>query len=129
MILDEVMDSREAIRRGAADGAMDVINLKISRFGGLSGARRARDLCVDLGITMTIEDTWGGEIITAAIAHLAASTPGGFHFQSSAFHDYPSRAIAEGGPVVTNGYMSVSDDLGLGVTPVWDLLGEPLFSI
>lgn len=129
LILDEVMDSREAIRRGAADGAMDVINLKISRFGGLSGARRARDLCVDLGITMTIEDTWGGEIITAAIAHLAASTPGGFHFQSSAFHDYHSRAIAEGGPVVTNGYMSVSDAPGLGVTPVWDLLGEPLFSV
>ena len=49
LILDEVMDSRTAIRRGAADGAMDLINLKISRFGGLSGARRARDLCVDLG--------------------------------------------------------------------------------
>ena len=129
MILDEVMDSRQAIRQGAADGAMDVINLKISRFGGLSGARRARDLCIDLGIAMTIEDTWGGEIATAAIAQLAATVQPGFHFQSSAFHDYHSHAIAEGGPVVANGYMSVSDDLGLGVTPLWDLLGDPLFTI
>jgi L-alanine-DL-glutamate epimerase-like enolase superfamily enzyme len=129
LILDEVMDSRAAIRRGAADGAMDVINLKISRFGGLSGARRARDLCVDVGIAMTIEDTWGGEIATAAIAHLAASTPDGFHFQSSAFHDYHSVAIAEGGPVVSDGHMSVPDAPGLGVTPLWDVLGEPLFSI
>jgi L-alanine-DL-glutamate epimerase-like enolase superfamily enzyme len=129
LILDEVMDSRAAIRRGAADGAMDVINLKISRFGGLSGAQRARDLCVDLGIAMTIEDTWGGEIATAAIAHLASSTPDGFHFQSSAFHDYHSMAIAEGGPVVSNGHMSVADSPGLGVTPLWDRLGEPLFSI
>jgi len=129
MILDEVMDSRAAIRRGAADGAMDVINLKISRFGGLSGARRARDLCVDLGITMTIEDTWGGEITSAAIAHLAASTPDGFHFQSSAFHDYHSMPIADGGPIVADGYMSVSNDLGLGVTPLWGVLGDPIFAI
>jgi len=126
LILDEVMDSRAAIRRGAYDGAMDLINLKISRFGGLSGARRTRDLCVDLGIVMTIEDTWGGEIATAAIAHLAASTPEGFHFQSSAFHDYHSRAIAEGGPVVKNGHMSVPTQPGLGVTPTWDVLGEPI---
>lgn len=129
MILDEVMDSRNAIRRGAADGAMDIINLKISRFGGLSGARRARDLCVDLGITMTIEDTWGGEIATAAIAHLAASTPDGFHFQSSAFHDYHSNAIADGGPVVADGHMSVSTGPGLGVTPLAEALTNPLFTV
>lgn len=128
LILDEVMDSRDAIRRGAADGAMDIINLKISRFGGLSGSRRARDLCVDLGIAMTIEDTWGGEIATAAIAHLAASTPNGFHFQSSAFHDYHSRPIADGGPVVADGHMSVPDGPGLGVIPDWGVLGDPIFT-
>ena len=54
---------------------MDVINLKISRVGGLTRARQFRDLCVSLGITITIEDTWGGEIATAAIAHLGHSTP------------------------------------------------------
>ena len=129
LILDEVMDSRAAIRQGAADGAMDVINLKISRFGGLSGARRARDLCVDLGIVMTIEDTWGGEIASAAIAHLAASTPDGFHFQSSAFHDYHSKAIATGGPEVADGHMTIGDAPGLGVEPLWDVLGQPIFTI
>ncbi len=129
MILDEVMDSRAAIRQGAADGAMDIINLKISRFGGLGGARRARDLCVDLGLAMTIEDTWGGEIATAAIAHLAASTPDGYHYQSSAFHDYHTRPIAEGGPIVDQGFMTINDSPGLGVTPLWDVLGEPIFSI
>lgn len=127
LILDEVMDSRDAIRRGAADGAMDIINLKISRFGGLTGARRARDLCADLGVVMTIEDTWGGEIATAAIAHLAASTPDGFHFQSSAFHDYHTRAIADGGPTVADGHMTITDAPGLGVTPLWDVLGDPIY--
>ncbi len=34
----------------AADLAMDVVNLKISKLGGLTRARQARDLCVSLGI-------------------------------------------------------------------------------
>jgi len=129
MILDEVMDSRDAIRQGAADGAMDIINLKISRFGGLTGAMRARDLCLDLGITMTIEDTWGGEIATAAIAHLAASTPEHGHFQSSAFHDYHTNAIATGGPVVADGHMSVPAGPGLGVTPLPELLTAAILDV
>lgn len=129
MILDEVMDSRDAIRQGAADGAMDIINLKISRFGGLTGAMRTRDLCLDLGITMTIEDTWGGEIATAAIAHLAASTPEHAHFQSSAFHDYHTNEIATGGPVVADGHMSVPTGLGLGVTPLPELLANPILNV
>ena len=60
-ILDEVIDDVSMVLRGAADGAMDIINLKISKVGGLTKARQIRDLCVSLGIALTIEDTWGGE--------------------------------------------------------------------
>ena len=74
-VLDEVIDSIDPLLRGHADRAMDVVNIKISKFGGLTRARQARDLCVSLGIAMTIEDSWGGDITTAAIAHLAHSTP------------------------------------------------------
>ena len=73
-VLDECIDAR-LLLRGHADGAMDVVNLKISKFGGLTQTRQARDLCVSLGIAMTLEDSWGGDIMTAAIAHLAHSTP------------------------------------------------------
>ena len=31
-VLDEVIDSVDAILKGAADGAMDVVNIKISKF-------------------------------------------------------------------------------------------------
>ena len=72
---------------------------------------------------MTIEDSWGGEIATSAIAHLAQSTPPAFHFQSSAFHEYASRAIAEGGPDVERGYMVAPSAPGLGVEPLMDVLG------
>ena len=59
----------------SADRAMDCVNIKISKFGGLTKARQARDLCLSLGLAMTIEDSWGGDIVTAAIASLAHSTP------------------------------------------------------
>ena len=65
-VLDEVIDGIDDLVRGIADDAMDVINLKISKVGGLTKARLMRDLCVAAGIPMTIEDTWGGDIVTAA---------------------------------------------------------------
>ena len=129
MILDECMDGLPVLLRGWQDRAMDLINLKINRFGGLTRARLVRDLCIQLGIAMTIEDSWGGEIATAAIAHLAQSTPREFHFQSSAFHEYHSVAIAEGAPEVSNGWMKAPDRPGLGVTPDFDRLGQPIAMI
>jgi L-alanine-DL-glutamate epimerase-like enolase superfamily enzyme len=59
IILDECMDDLRMLMRGYRDSAMDVVNLKVSRVGGLTRARQFRDLCVTLGITMTIEDSWG----------------------------------------------------------------------
>ena len=128
MILDECMESLPVLLRGYHDRAMDLINLKINRMGGLTRARQVRDLCISLGIVMTIEDSWGGEIATSAIAHLAQSTPSDFHFQSSAFHEYHTLAIATGGPVVATGYMTASDSPGLGVEPLMDVLGQPVFT-
>jgi len=128
MVLDECMESLAVLLRGYNDRAMDLINLKINRMGGLTRARQIRDLCISLGIVMTIEDSWGGEIATSAIAHLAQSTPADFHFQSSAFHEYHTVPIAEGAPVVKNGFMWASDAPGLGVEPIMKALGKPVFS-
>lgn len=129
MILDECMDGLTAVLRAHQDRSVDVINLKIARMGGLTKSRVIRDVCVSLGIALTIEDTWGGEIADAAIAHLAHSTPAEFHFQSSAFHEYASVAIASGGPEIKNGYMAASHAPGLGVEPNRDVLGEPIARI
>ena len=80
--------ARTMLLRGHADGAMDVVNLKISKLGGLTKTRQVRDLCVSLGIAMTLEDSWGGDIVTAAIAHLAHSTPPEFLFTATDFNSY-----------------------------------------
>ena len=125
-VLDEVVDGIDMVVRGAADHAMDVINLKISKVGGLTRARQIRDLCVSLGIAMTIEDTWGGDIITAAIAHLAHSTPERFLFTATDFNSYVTVAFADGAPQRHHGRLAASREPGLGVRPRLDVLGKPL---
>lgn len=128
-VLDEVIDDLSAVLRGVSDQAMDVINLKISKVGGLTKARQIRDLCVSLGIAMTIEDTWGGDIITAAIAHLAHSTPPEFLFTSTDFNSYVAVSNAEGAPQRKAGRLATSAAPGLGVTPRWEVLCDPVFSV
>lgn len=125
-ILDENIDGLQMLLRAHADRAMDVINLKISKVGGLTKARQIRDLCVSLGIPMTIEDSWGGDIVTAAIAHLAHSTPEAFRFSSTDFNSYVTEQNAEGGPQRVQGVMQASTQPGLGVTPRSDVLGAPV---
>ncbi len=116
-VLDETIDGIPILLRAAADRAMDVVNIKISKFGGLTRARQARDLCVSLGIAMTIEDSWGGDVTTAAIAHLAHSTPTDFLFTATDFNSYNTVSTAEGAPQRHNGRMAASGAPGLGVTP------------
>jgi L-alanine-DL-glutamate epimerase-like enolase superfamily enzyme len=126
-VLDEVIDDVVQVLRGYHDKAMDVINLKISKVGGLTKARQIRDLCVSLGIAMTIEDTWGGDIITAAIAHLAHSTPPELLFSSTDFNSYVTVSIAEGAPKRKDGRLAAPIAPGLGITPRWEVLGKPVF--
>lgn len=128
-VLDEVIDDVGTLVRGLADRAMDVVNLKISKFGGLTRTRVARDLCVAQGIAMTIEDTWGGDIVTAAIAHLAHSTPEALRFSSTDFNSYVSVSLAEGAPQRVAGRMRASTAPGLGVRPRMDVLGKPVLDV
>jgi L-alanine-DL-glutamate epimerase-like enolase superfamily enzyme len=128
-VLDEVIDSVDALLRGHADGAMDVVNLKISKLGGLTKARQARDLCVSLGVAMTIEDSWGSDVTTAAIAHLAHSTPRELLFTATDFNSYVTVSTAEGAPQRTNGRLAASTAPGLGVRPRMDVLGDPVLEV
>jgi cis-L-3-hydroxyproline dehydratase len=128
VILDEVIDSLAMVVRGHADGAMDIINLKISKVGGLTKARQIRDLCVSLGIALTIEDTWGGDVTTAAIAHLAQSTPPAMLFSTTDFNSYVTVSTATGAPERKNGRMAASNNPGLGIAPRMEVLGAPVLA-
>ena len=127
LVLDENIDGLPILLRANSMQAMDVVNIKISKFGGLTKARQARDLCVSLGIAMTIEDSWGGDIITAAISHLAHSTPSELLFSSTDFNSYVTVSIADGAPQRQNGKLTASTAPGLGIKPKMDALGDAVF--
>jgi L-alanine-DL-glutamate epimerase-like enolase superfamily enzyme len=127
-VLDESVDSIPMLLRAHAEGAMDVVNIKISKLGGLTVARQVRDLCVAMGVAMTIEDSWGGDIATAAIAHLAHSTPEPFRFSATDFNSYVTVPIAAGAPKRENGFMRAPTGPGLGITPIAEALGDPVLS-
>jgi len=127
-VLDENIDGLPILLRANSMQAMDVVNIKISKFGGLTKARQARDLCVSLGIAMTIEDSWGGDIVTAAISHLAHSTPTELLFSSTDFNSYVTVSIADGAPQRNEGKLAASTSPGLRITPKMEALGAALFT-
>jgi L-alanine-DL-glutamate epimerase-like enolase superfamily enzyme len=128
-VLDENIDGLDVLMRAKADQAMDVVNLKISKLGGLTKTKQVRDLCVSMGIAMTLEDSWGGDIATAAIAHLAHSTPEEFRFTSTDFNSYVTVSTADGAPRRAHGYLSASTEPGLGVRPKMDVLGPRVVDV
>jgi cis-L-3-hydroxyproline dehydratase len=128
-ILDETIDGLPILLRAHADRAMDVVNIKLSKIGGLTVARQMRDVCVALGIAMTIEDSGGSDIVTAATTHLAHSTPEAFRFSSSDVNGYVSVSIAPDGPRHQSGAIRAPTGPGLGVTPDPDVLGPPVLQV
>ena len=128
-VLDETIDDMGILLRAKADLAMDVVNLKISKLGGLTRTRQARDLCVSLGIAMTLEDSWGGDIATAAIAHLAHSTPTDYLFTTTDFNSYVTVSTARGAPVRANGRMAASTAPGLGIEAKLEVLGAAVVDV
>ena len=128
-VLDENIDNLDMLLRGKADLAMDVVNLKISKLGGLTKTKQARDLCVSMGIAMTLEDSWGGDITTAAIAHLAHSTPEVYRFTSTDFNSYVTVSTASGAPQRQNGFMAASAEPGLGIRPHFEVLGPRVVEV
>jgi L-alanine-DL-glutamate epimerase-like enolase superfamily enzyme len=129
MVLDEVIKGISFLMKAYNQRAMDVVNLKISRLGGLTRTKQMRDLCQSLGIAMTIEDSWGGDITTAAIAHLVGSTQPEFYFTSTDFNSYNDVRLAEDAPIRKEGKLEVPSGPGLGISVDEKKLGKPVLTL
>ncbi len=125
MVLDESVASLEDLLEIHRTGAADGVTLKISRLGGVSRTRKLRDLAVDLGYMVTVEDTGGAEIDTAAIAHLSLSTPEERRLHTVAFHQWVTARTASSAPPVEDSHMSLPEGIGLGINVLTERLGKP----
>jgi cis-L-3-hydroxyproline dehydratase len=130
-ILDESIEGMADIVRARQTEAADAVMLKFSRFGGITPTRRARDLCLHLGFAMTVEDSAGGDIVSAAMAQIAATIPDGALINASLIGRMVEERIAtdwspldaggEGG-----GFGTLPPGPGLGITIDESRLGKPV---
>jgi L-alanine-DL-glutamate epimerase-like enolase superfamily enzyme len=128
MVLDEVITDAGAFLRAFHAGGMDAVNLKLSRIGGLTRARQIRELAETLGIRLTIEDTWGGDLVTAAVSHLAASVRPEALFTVSFMNDWTNEHVAGYEPRSRDGVGAAPLGAGLGVEVDLEMLGAPLMT-
>ena len=129
MKIDESAYDIASLMRAAELGVLDAVALKLSKFGGLSAMRRARDLTVHLGAEICAECTWGSDIVTAASLHFAASTPQGALLNTCDLASYVTPRIAPDCPIRKDGRIAPPNGPGLGVTPDLGVLGTPILEL
>ena len=126
-VLDESLDSIDSLLTAYRANAFDMAMLKFSRFGGVGPTAFARDLCQQWGVPVTMEDISGGGVVTAAAAHLAASTPKHILNAGSFTTQYVEETYIKGSwPNNTYGSLP-PDTTGLGVQVDKNQLPPPIF--
>jgi len=126
MELDECVTDMKMARRIVNDHGADIVCLKISNVGGLSKAKRIRDFLVDNRMPVVCEDSWGGEIVTAALSHLATSTPSEFLFNTTDLDSYVNESTGQSHHKKSEGKLYAPNIAGLGVSPDFKSLGAPV---
>jgi len=127
-ILDESLLTSADILHAYELNAMDVVMLKMSRFGGITPVKKARDLSIALGLAVTVEDSGGGDIITAAMAHFSASTPDRYLMNGFFTGSLVKERLTQWGCKNSGGFGELPEGPGLGITVDETLLGKPLHS-
>jgi len=126
--LDELIQEDHDVAQAIALDAADGIGLKLSKAGGITPARRQRDMCRAAGLTMSVQDTVGSDVSFAAVAHLGQTVPErllrcvldvrGMVSQTTATLDAP---IKDGGVLL-------GDAPGLGIAVDRKVMGAPVAS-
>ncbi|MGW7771511.1 mandelate racemase/muconate lactonizing enzyme family protein [Pseudomonas machongensis] len=129
LVLDESIVSHDEVYRAKYEANAVSINLKFGKLGGLTNVVRARDLLQDLNMAVSVEDMWGGDIITAATAHIAATTRPESLLMTPFFNDWTDGHLAGYKPRSQKGFGSAPTGSGLGIEVDTQKLGEPLFTV
>jgi o-succinylbenzoate synthase len=116
--LDESIHSADDARKALDLGACRVINIKVSRLGGLREAKRVHDLCLARGVPVWcggMHEFGIGRAANVAIASLLGFTLAG---DVSGSDKYYASDIVDPPVLAHDGAIKVFDGPGLGVEPV-----------
>lgn len=124
IILDELAQDDGDIAQLVALDLADGIGLKISKAGGLTHARRHRDICRAAGLTISVQDTVGSTLSAASIFHLGATVPERLLRCVLDPRDMVTVQTGAFDAPIENGGVLPPDAPGLGVTMNRDQLGQ-----
>jgi cis-L-3-hydroxyproline dehydratase len=127
--LDESLTGARAVAHAHARGALDAVRLKLSHVGGITPARRARDVAVALGLPLTVEDAGGGDVVTAAALHVSCSVEPRFLLGGYLPSEMVAERIARGTPAAEDGVARLPAGPGLGLEVEEAALGPRLARI
>lgn len=108
----------------------DGLGMKITRIGGLGNMAAVRDMAEARRAMISVDDSWGGDVIAAACAHMGATVRpelfrGTWLAAPYIDHHYdPADGIS-----IRDGWIDVPTAPGLGVTPDETLFGDPILEV
>lgn len=124
---DESTTSTTAVLHALGAGQCDGLGMKVTRVGGVSGMIAVRDMAVAANARLSVDDSWGGDIIAATCAHIGATVPPRLFRGTWIAQPYIGAHIDPAGGInVSGGHIDLPKGPGLGVTPDVARLGPPI---
>jgi L-alanine-DL-glutamate epimerase-like enolase superfamily enzyme len=126
--IDERLETTQDMQRIINEGIGEIVNIKIGRVGGLSRARKIRDIGLAAGIKFLIMETGGSVIADTATQHFAQSIPRHCRIGTWLCQEMITVDTAPGlGSRNLNGDSCIPNGAtGLGVAPDESILGRPV---
>jgi len=115
VVLDESILSLDDLQAAIAEEAIDILNIKLTRVGGISQALRYARVCYQHGVKVALGCSEELGVGTAAIVHLAAALPGVHSVEGLGPQRLGFDVIDEGWSLA-DGMLACPEGPGLGVT-------------
>ncbi len=129
LVLDESIVTLDDLLRAHREGVADGVTVKLQRVGGVTRAALIRDVAVELGVEVTVEDAGGASLATAAVVHVGLGTPERQRVHTCDFHTWVSVDHGTGLPPRAEGAQAPPPGPGLGVDVDVHALGEPVLDV
>jgi L-alanine-DL-glutamate epimerase-like enolase superfamily enzyme len=129
LVLDESIVTLDDLLRAHREGVADGVTIKLQRVGGITRAMLIRDVAVELGVEVTVEDAGGASLVTAAVVQLGLGTPERLRVHTCDFHTWVSVDHGSGLPGHDGGAQRRPPGPGLGIDVDHAALGDPLLDV
>ena len=130
MVMDETIVSLAALLQANHLGVADGVTVKLTRVGGITPAVTIRNVAVDLGIGVTVEDASGCDLADTTFAHVNASTPSSLRVHTVDFASWVTVNHVRGpSPRDRSVLRPQADAPGLGLELREDVVGEPFVDV